>query len=156
MFTSRDALQGWDASLGVRRGTEQVSIFEAPARALDADVRGFPPTYIDVGAAEPFRDEALAFSNTLRRAKVDVEMNTWDGGFHGFFTAHPNALVSRLCEMTKMKWLCRRLGVQNERIDNNYEEAKKAYDARPKEKKGLAACDGLKERMKCPARYWGG
>ncbi|KAI1115380.1 Alpha/Beta hydrolase protein [Nemania sp. NC0429] len=139
MFTSGDALRGWDASLGIRRGTEQVSVFEAPARASEADVQGLPPTYIDVGAAEPFRDEALAFSNTLRSAKVDVEMNVWDGGFHGFFTAEPNALVSRLCELTKLKWLGRRLGIQNEHIDNEYEEVKKAYDSRGKEARGLTA-----------------
>ncbi|TGJ81199.1 hypothetical protein E0Z10_g7567 [Xylaria hypoxylon] len=133
MFTSRDAEQGWNASLGARRRTEHVSIFEAPARATDADVKGFPPTYVEVGTAEPFRDEAENFYNTLHKANVDVEMNVWSGGFHGFFTAEPNALVSRLCNLTKLRWLCRRLGVQDKGIDDEYEEVKEAYDARPKE-----------------------
>ncbi|KAF2967184.1 hypothetical protein GQX73_g6404 [Xylaria multiplex] len=132
MFTSRDAKQGWKASLGARRGTEHVSIFEAPARAVDIDVKGFPPTYAEVGAAEPFRDEVENFSNTLRKAKVEVEMNVWEGGFHGFFTAEPNALVSRLCNLTKLRWLYRRLGVQDNGIDDEYGEVKEAYDARPK------------------------
>ncbi|GAW20186.1 hypothetical protein ANO14919_096830 [Xylariales sp. No.14919] len=133
MFTSRDAEQGWNASLGARRGTKNVSIFEAPARATEADVEGFPPTYVEVGTAEPFRDEAEDFYNTLHKASVEVEMKVWDGGFHGFFTADPNALVSRLCDLTKLRWLCRRLGVQNESIENEYEEIKEAYDARQKE-----------------------
>lgn len=133
MFTSQDAVQGWNASLGARRGTEHVSVLEAPARASDADVKGFPPTYVEVGTAEPFRDEAENFYNTLRNAGVEVEMNIWDGGFHGFFRADPNALVSRVCNLTKLRWLCRRLGLQDKGIDNEYEEVKEAYNARSKE-----------------------
>ncbi|KAI3332589.1 Alpha/Beta hydrolase protein [Ustulina deusta] len=133
MFTSQDAVQGWNASLGARRGTEHVSVLEAPARASDADVKGFPPTYVEVGTAEPFRDEAENFYNTLRNAGVEVEMNVWDGGFHGFFRADPNALVSRVCNLTKLRWLCRRLGLQDKGIDNEYEEVKEAYNARSKE-----------------------
>ncbi|KAK5634781.1 hypothetical protein RRF57_010494 [Xylaria bambusicola] len=133
MFTSEDAIQGWTASLGTRRGTENVNIFEAPARASAADVKGFPPTFIDVGSAEPFRDEAVDFYNTLRNADVEVEMKIWQGGFHGFFTAEPNALISRVCNLTKLKWLCRRLEVQDKKLDDEYEEARDAYEARSRE-----------------------
>ncbi|KAI0100634.1 Alpha/Beta hydrolase protein [Nemania sp. FL0031] len=136
MFTSGDALLGWSVSLGIRRGTEHVSILEAPARASGVDVQGFPPTYIDVGTAEPFRDEAEGFCNTLRKAKVDVELNCWDGGFHGFFTAVPDALISQLCNLAKLEWLCRRLGVQDNVIDTEYKKAREAYNTR---QKGLAA-----------------
>lgn len=131
MFTSTDALLGWKTSLGARRGTEHVSIFEAPARASDADIRGFPPTYIEVGAVEPFKDEVENFGKTLHRAEVDVEMNTWRGGFHGFFAANPKALVSRLCNLTKLRWLCQRLGAQCNDLDQEYKEVKEAYDTRP-------------------------
>ncbi|KAI0424183.1 Alpha/Beta hydrolase protein [Xylaria sp. FL1042] len=130
MFTSQDAVLGWQVSLGTRRGTENVSIFEAPARASDADVEGFPPTYIEVGAAEPFRDEAANFYAMLRRANVEAEMNVWDGGFHGFFAADPGALVSRLCNLTKLRWLCQRLEIRNNDIENEYGKVKEAYDAR--------------------------
>ncbi|KAJ8122843.1 hypothetical protein ONZ43_g1068 [Nemania bipapillata] len=142
MFTSEDALQGWNASLGTRRGTENVSIYESPARASDADVQGFPPSYIDVGTAEPFRDEAENFCNTLRKARVDVEMNSWEGGYHGFFTAVPDAPISQLCNLAKLKWLCQRLGVQDKNIEKDYNEVKKAYDARHgrrSKKEGLVA-----------------
>ncbi|KAH8164823.1 hypothetical protein CIB48_g3419 [Xylaria polymorpha] len=130
MFTSRDALQGWNASLGSRRGTDDVSIFEAPARALDTDVKDFPPTYIEVGTVEPFRDEVKNFYGTLHRANVEVEMNAWRGGFHGFFAAEPNALISKLCNLTKLRWLCRRLGIQDIDLEKEYEEVKEAYDGR--------------------------
>ncbi|KAI0450645.1 Alpha/Beta hydrolase protein [Xylaria acuta] len=107
MFTSGDALQGWNASLGFRRGGDSVSIFEAPARASYADVEGFPPTYIEVGTAEPFRDEVKNFYSILRKARVEVEMNVWRGGFHGFFAAEPNAIISKLCNLTKLRYLRR-------------------------------------------------
>ncbi|KAI0399697.1 Alpha/Beta hydrolase protein [Xylaria palmicola] len=142
MFTSGDALHGWDVSLGDRRGTEHVSIFEAPSRAVDVDVQGFPPTYIEVGTAEPFRDEAEDFCRTLCKAKVEVTMNAWEGGFHGFFSAEPTALISRLCSLTKLRWLCRRLGVHDSDIEDEYEEVKEAYDARIEEQKGQAMADG--------------
>ncbi|GAP92376.2 putative esterase [Rosellinia necatrix] len=133
MFSSADALLGWEVSLGAHRGTEDVSIFEAPARASDEDARDFPPTYIEVGTAEPFKDEAHNFCKVLRSARVNVEMNFWDGGFHGFFAAKPDALVSKLCNLTKMKWLCQRLGVDDEAIDNEYKEVRDAYNARSEE-----------------------
>ncbi|RYC56880.1 hypothetical protein CHU98_g9322 [Xylaria longipes] len=133
MFTSGDALQGWNASLGFRRGTDYVSIFEAPARASDADVQGFPPTYIEVGTAEPFRDEVKNFCSTLRKAEVEVEMNAWRGGFHGFFAAEPHALISKLCNLTKLRWLCRRLRVEHIDLEKEYAEIKEAYEGRFKE-----------------------
>ncbi|KAJ2977701.1 hypothetical protein NUW58_g7730 [Xylaria curta] len=136
MFTSRDALQGWNASLGDRRGTDHVSIFEAPARASDADVQGLPPTYMEVGTVEPFRDEVGNFCNILRKAKVQVEMNVWEGGFHGFFAAEPTALISKLCNLAKLRWLCQRLGVHVEYIENEYHEAREAYDDRRKGREG--------------------
>ncbi|KAI0204973.1 Alpha/Beta hydrolase protein [Astrocystis sublimbata] len=128
MFSSADAVEGWNASLGSRRGASQVSIFEAPARASHVDVQGFPPTYIEVGTAEPFRDEVKNFYNTLRSAEVEVEMKLWKGGFHGFFAAEPNATISKLCVLTKLRWLGQRFDVHSTDLDREYYEVKKAYD----------------------------
>ncbi|KAI2629408.1 Alpha/Beta hydrolase protein [Xylaria nigripes] len=109
MLISGDLVQGWTASLGVRRGTEDVSIFEAPARASDADVRDFPPTYIEVGTADPLRDEAKNFHGILVRANVEAEIELWEGGYHGFFAAVPDAAISIRCRMRKLAWLRKRL-----------------------------------------------
>ncbi|KAI3332435.1 Alpha/Beta hydrolase protein [Xylariaceae sp. AK1471] len=141
MFTSMDAVQGWSASLGVRRGAKDVSIFEAPARATKADLQSFPPTYIEVGTTEPFRDETKNFYNTLHDAGVKAEMRLWEGGFHGFFAADPDALVSRFCNVSKLRWLSQRLGVQDSYIDDEYERVKEEYENKHKsdEEKRLAA-----------------
>ncbi|KAI1430927.1 Alpha/Beta hydrolase protein [Xylaria sp. CBS 124048] len=109
MLTSGDLVQGWTVSLGDRRGSQDVSIFEAPARASDADVREFPPTYIEVGTADPLRDEARHFHNLLLKANVEVEIELWEGGYHGFFAAVPGAAISARCRMRKLEWLRKRL-----------------------------------------------
>ncbi|KAI8628221.1 Alpha/Beta hydrolase protein [Xylariaceae sp. FL1651] len=131
MFTSRDARQGWEVSLGDRRGTTGISIFEAPARATKDDVLGFPPTYIEVGGAEPFRDEAVAFGNLLEAADVAVETHVWRGGFHGFFAAVPNATISKMCSLTKLRWLGALLRVPlSKEVEGEYERVKASYEAK--------------------------
>lgn len=69
---------GWDALLGDRRGTDAVSAAAAPARA--EDLTGLPPTYIDCGSAEVFRDETVAFAGRLWAAGVAAELHVWPGG----------------------------------------------------------------------------
>lgn len=137
MLTSGDAIEGWKATLGSRRGTGNVSIFEAPARARKEDVESFPPTYIEVGTAEPFKDEVKNFYNILLDAGVQVELRLWQGGFHGFFAAAPEVLVSRLCNLSKLRWINQRLGAHIESIDNEYQKARKRYEAKADETKGL-------------------
>lgn len=73
---------GWTALLGDRKGTDDVSIYAAPARATD--LAGLPPTFIDVGSAEVFRDEAVAYASGIWAAGGDCELHVWAGGFHGF------------------------------------------------------------------------
>ncbi|KAI1817919.1 Alpha/Beta hydrolase protein [Poronia punctata] len=138
MFTSGDAIEGWKASLGSRRGLEDVNAFEAPARARREDLRRLPPTYIEVGTVEPFRDEVKAFSNALLDAGVQVEMRLWQGGFHGFFAAVPGALVSRFCVLSKLRWINRRLGANVRSIEDEYEKTRAEYEAKAEATKGLA------------------
>ncbi len=54
---------GWNALLGKRRGTDDVSIYAAPSRATD--LAGLPPAFIDVGTAEVFRDEDVAYASAI-------------------------------------------------------------------------------------------
>src|SRR5689334_12990541 len=73
---------GWTALLGAARGGPDVSPYAAPARA--SDLSGLPPAFIDVGSAETFRDEDIAYANRIWLAGGQAELHVWPGCFHGF------------------------------------------------------------------------
>jgi len=54
---------GCSALLGAAAGGPDVSPYAAPARATD--LTGLPPTSVDVGSAEVFRDEAIDYASRL-------------------------------------------------------------------------------------------
>lgn len=99
---------GWTALLGDRRATDTVSIYAAPARATD--LSGLPPAFIDVGSAEVFRDEAVAYASQLWAAGVQAELHVWAGGFHMFYGAAPTATLSVDARETRNSWMRRTLG----------------------------------------------
>jgi len=101
-------LTGWNCLLGQRRGGAEVSIYAAPARA--SDLSGLPPTFIDVGSAEVFRDEAVNYASLLWKAGVQAELHVWPGGFHGFDLLAPNAALSIISRDIRSKWVHRMLG----------------------------------------------
>ena len=98
---------GWTALLGDRRGTADVSIYAAPARATD--LSGLPPAYIEAGSAEVFRDEAVAFASGIWEAGGSAEVHIWAGGFHGFQTIVPTAALSQTAVETRESWVRRML-----------------------------------------------
>lgn len=101
-------LTGWTALLGDRRGTDDVSIYAAPARATD--LAGLPPAYIEAGSVEVFRDEAIAYASRIWEAGGVAELHIWAGGFHGFQTIVPTAAVSRAAVQAREAWVRRVLG----------------------------------------------
>ena len=99
---------GWTSLLGDRRGSDDVSIYAAPARAtILADL---PPTFIDVGSAELFRDENVAYASTIWASGGECELHVWPGGFHGYEVFAPRAAVSVATQDARLKWLKRILG----------------------------------------------
>lgn len=98
----------WDAYLGARRATPDVSEYAAPARA--ADLSSLPRTYIDCGSAEVFRDEDVAFASRLWAAGVDAELHVWPGAFHGFTSMVPDAAIARTATAALADWTRRLLG----------------------------------------------
>jgi acetyl esterase/lipase len=82
-------LQAWEAYLGEDFGTDRVSPYAAPARA--DDLTRLPPTYVDVGDLDLFRDEAMDFAQRLMRAGVPVEPYVYPGGIHGGESLAPSA-----------------------------------------------------------------
>lgn len=99
---------GWTALLGDRRGTDDVSIYAAPARATD--LSGLPPAYIDCGSAEVFRDEDVAYASALWRDGVQAELHVWPGGFHGFDLMAPHTAIAQAMTTTRNAWVARLLG----------------------------------------------
>ena len=96
---------GWNALLGSRRHTDDVSIYASPTRA--ENLAGLPPTFIDVGVLEVFRSEDIAYAEALMLAGVDTELHVWPGAFHGFDLAYPNAQLSQLAISARREWLRR-------------------------------------------------
>jgi acetyl esterase/lipase len=101
-------LTGWTALLGDRRGTDDVSIYAAPARATD--LSGLPPAFIDCGSVEVFRDEDVAYATRLWASGVQAELHVWAGGFHGFDMMAAHAVVARASIAARDSWVDRILG----------------------------------------------
>jgi acetyl esterase/lipase len=99
---------GWDALLGDRRGTDEVSIYASPSRA--EDLSGLPPAFIDVGSAEVFRDEDVAYASRIWACGGVAELHVWPGGFHGFDMMAPHAALSVAMRETRTRWVRRLLG----------------------------------------------
>jgi acetyl esterase/lipase len=100
---------GWSALLGDRRGTDDVSVYAAPARATD--LAGLPPAFIDCGSAEVFRDEDVAYASALWAAGVQAELHVWPGGFHGFDIMAPHTVLAKAMRAARDSWIARTLGV---------------------------------------------
>ncbi|MGN9821820.1 alpha/beta hydrolase [Streptomyces sp. SD11] len=101
-------LTGWTALLGDRRGTTDVSVYAAPARATD--LSGLPPAFIDCGSAEVFRDEDVAYASALWEAGVQAELHVWPGGFHGFDVLAPRTALAQAMTATRNAWVARHIG----------------------------------------------
>lgn len=99
---------GWDALLGDRRKTAEVSIYAAPSRATD--LSGLPPAYIDCASAEVFRDEDVAYASLIWACGGVAELHVWPGGFHGFDMLAPQAALSIAMRETRTAWVRRILG----------------------------------------------
>ncbi|MFJ9630743.1 alpha/beta hydrolase [Streptomyces sp. NPDC101175] len=98
---------GWTALLGDRRGGPDVSPYAAPARAQD--LTGLPPAFLDVGSAETFRDEVVAYASRLWQTGAVAELHVWPGGFHGFDGFAPQAAISQTARAAHLNWLRRLL-----------------------------------------------
>ncbi|KAI1120445.1 Alpha/Beta hydrolase protein [Nemania abortiva] len=99
----------WDHVLGSKRGRPDVSGLEAPAREMD--LAGLPPTFVDAGECEVFRDEAVAFASQLWKCGVSAELHVWPGAYHGFDILTADAPISRESRAAKANWIKRILGI---------------------------------------------
>ncbi|MDI7864715.1 alpha/beta hydrolase [Rhizobiaceae bacterium n13] len=97
----------WQAVLGEDCGGANVSPYSAPARVTD--LAGLPPTFIDVGACEVFRDEAIDYAVRILASGGQCELHVWGGAFHGFYDIAPQSDLARACVSARNSWLERLL-----------------------------------------------
>jgi acetyl esterase/lipase len=102
-WTYEDNVTGWNALLGELRGTDEVPAFAAPARAFD--VSGVPPTYMDVGELDIFRDEDIEYARRLAASGTPVELHVHPGVPHAFEAFAPRADVSRRARADRIRVL---------------------------------------------------
>ncbi|MCC3292166.1 alpha/beta hydrolase [Arthrobacter sp. zg-Y1110] len=61
--------------------------------ALAEDLRSLPPTLIQVGELDLFRDEDISFAARLLQAGVPTELHVYPGAYHGFELNCPDSYV---------------------------------------------------------------
>lgn len=88
---------GWRSFLGMEAGGTSVPEQAVPARVQD--LRGLPPTYIQVGALDLFLEEDLEFGRRLSRAGVPLELHVIPGACHGFEIARDSPQVRQTTQM---------------------------------------------------------
>lgn len=96
---------GWCALLGDRVAGPDVSIYAAPARAHD--LAGLPPTFIDVGSAEVFRDEDVRFASQIWSDGGEAELHVWPGGTHGWEAFAAGTQMARQASEARSEWVRR-------------------------------------------------
>lgn len=94
---------GWRAYLADLAGMENAPAYAAPAFA--PDLSGLPPTYIDVGGLDLFRDEDIHFAARLWQAGVPCELHVIPGAPHGFTNFAPGAPVVKRIEESRFSFL---------------------------------------------------
>ncbi|MFJ9787316.1 alpha/beta hydrolase [Amycolatopsis sp. NPDC101161] len=102
-WTYEDNVTGWSALLGDRAGGPDVSPYAAAARATD--LSGLPPTYLEVGQLDIFRDEDLDYARRLGAAGVDVEFHLHPGVPHEFETFAWDTDVARRAVADRLRVL---------------------------------------------------
>jgi acetyl esterase/lipase len=98
---------GWTAILGDKVGGPDVSEYAAAARATD--LRGLPATYIEVGAAEVFRDESILYAHRLGEVGIPTELHVWAGGLHAFELMLPEVPMSQQAIAARTNYVQRAL-----------------------------------------------
>ncbi|KAF6827633.1 arylesterase monooxygenase [Colletotrichum plurivorum] len=99
-WKTNDNRIAWEAVLGEKAGDPRadVSLYAAPGRAAVDDLKGLPPTYVDVGSLDLFRDECIEYVAKLSQADVEVEFHMWPGLPHGFEGSPGVSWVKRALE----------------------------------------------------------
>jgi acetyl esterase/lipase len=98
-----DNYTGWHALLGDAIGGTDVPQYAAPART--ADLSGVPPTYVEVGELDIFRDESIDYARRIAKAGTSVELHVHPGCPHAFDHMAPGSDVARRSRADRLRAL---------------------------------------------------
>lgn len=102
LWNNDDNITAWTALLGADVvGTDKVPAYAAPARVQS--VEGLPPTFIDVGELDVFRDEDYALAGRLAAANISTEFHVYPGLPHAFEVYAPGIDATRRAVENRMK-----------------------------------------------------
>ena len=101
------SIEAWNWYLG----DSAPDAYAAPARA--EDLSGLPPTYIDVGDLDLFRDEDILIAQRLSAAGVPVEFHLWTGAYHASELFAPQAALSQHIWATRYAAIRRFAGIDS-------------------------------------------
>ena len=100
-------IEAWDWYLGGKKADE----YSAPARAIN--LSDLPPTFIDVGELDLFRDEDIEFAKRLLQAGVTTELHVYPGAYHASESFAPEAELSKQIWTKRIEALKRALNSNN-------------------------------------------
>ena len=105
VWDRRTNIEAWDWFLAGR----EPDGYAAPLHA--ASLSGLPPTFVDVGTADLFRDEDIALVQRLLAAGVPTELHVYPGVYHAAELYAPDAELSRHMWAVRFRALRKALGL---------------------------------------------
>ena len=108
IWSYEDNITCWGAVLGksveeMKAGVADVSPNIAPARLADA--ANLPPTYIEVGNLDIFRDEDIEYARKLALAGVSTDLHIRAGCPHGWEIISSGAKITQVSKMDRVRAL---------------------------------------------------
>lgn len=103
-WKTADNITAWECVLGADKSGKpdaDVSPYVAPARATT--VAGLPPTYLDVGTLDIFRDEVINYGVRLLAENVETELHVYPGVPHAFEVIAPNISTTKVADANRLK-----------------------------------------------------
>lgn len=98
----------WSIMLAGLGDEAEVPYYAAPARC--SDLSGLPPTLLQTGEVDVFRDEDIDYAVRLLRAGVPTELHVYPGVFHGWELVAPGAESSRRAYLERDRAIASALG----------------------------------------------
>ena len=103
VWNNKMNLVGWTSYLGKDIGSDEVSVYAAPARR--EDLRGLPKAWIGVGDVELFYEEDKEYAKKLTASGVPCELDVVSGAPHAFEGVAPESQLARDYMTRAKSWL---------------------------------------------------